>query len=207
VAHALRGNIKLALAAVPIVLWPVLVAAAKVAEPPSSDRYAFIALPPLFLMVGWVVSSIRWNIIRSGVAVILVALAVFTTIRYYGPPSKGFREGPAVDPSIATLIVYLKATGQTHVFANYWIAYVLSLDSNEQIMASATGPVRYPPYAYAAALEPKITFVFAIDQYNDVLLQQWMNLHAGGERTVVGIYAVYRFDRSVNTAALPVYLK
>ena len=48
--------------------------------------------------------------------------------------------------SLAPVIRLLEREGEQYVLANYWIAYRLSFESAERIVATSTGFVRYQPH-------------------------------------------------------------
>ena len=49
-------------------------------------------------------------------------------------------------PDIGPLIRFLETHRATRVLADYWVAYRLSFESRERIIATSTGFVRYQPH-------------------------------------------------------------
>lgn len=58
------------------------------------------------------------------------------------------------------LIGFLEREGATHVLANYWIAYRLSFESGERVIATSTGQVRYAPHDRLVRADPAAAYVF-----------------------------------------------
>ena len=51
-----------------------------------------------------------------------------------------------VPSDVGPVIEVLEREGQTRVLANYWIAYRLTFESDERVIATSTGFVRYQPH-------------------------------------------------------------
>jgi Dolichyl-phosphate-mannose-protein mannosyltransferase len=58
------------------------------------------------------------------------------------------------------LIGFLERQGVRHVLANYWIAYRLSFESRERVIATSTGQVRYEPHDRLVRADRAPTYVF-----------------------------------------------
>jgi hypothetical protein len=88
------------------------------------------------------------------------------------------------------------------VYASYWASYVISVESNERIMASPTGRVRYLGYQKPADDAPLTTYVFYLGMALDQQAGQWLASHGGGRRLVIGDYVVYEFDSKIHPQEL-----
>jgi hypothetical protein len=108
------------------------------------------------------------------------------------------------DANTKALVARLVADNRTHVYAGYWVSYVLSVESNTRITASPTVVVRDLQYQHLADAAPNSTFVFTVDQGLDQQVNQRLQSHGGGRRIVIGRYAVYEFDGPIRPEQLPV---
>ena len=100
-------------------------------------------------------------------AVAVAALAAASVAGLVGYERQRIYEpGASVDvpvpADIGPLVELLEARGVDRVLANYWIAYRLTFESEERVIASPFGFWRYRPYRDAVAAEPRPAHVFAV---------------------------------------------
>src|SRR5262249_30270251 len=101
------------------------------------------------------------------------------------------------DSAAGRIAAYLERQHRTHIWADYWLSYRLTAETNERVTADALRTSRYPPYRRPARAAPRATgVVFSQLRVNRAL--------AGlGARTVqIAGYTVYLFDRRLTAAEL-----
>ena len=196
IGQAVRRQWPLALAGTPVLLWPVLIAASGVDVSDGSYRYAFIVIPVLALLVAYVADRLRLSV------VVPVAAAAVTA---YGgaQTTTNWASAPAYDRHLGAVSTFLISEHRTHVYAGYWVSYVLSVASEERVTASATSTVRDEQYEDLAAAAPQATFVFQADLGLDQQMMAWSHAHHVGRRVAVGGYAVWEFPMPVAAGSIP----
>lgn len=124
----------------------------------SEPRYLFpyyVLLPPL---AGAALSE-AWEKKRTlvlGAAAGLAALFLNVCSLAAAPVNRVLK-GEEVTGSLASLIAGLEHTGIQHLYTTYWVAYRLSFESGERIIATplpGEEMVRYPPYAEQVGKSP-----------------------------------------------------
>ena len=176
-----------------------MLAVSKVVEVEATFRYGLMVIPTLsILAAGRVLHRLQPTVLA-----LVVAVAATVAIVNLSSSSAHFRVVPRRDPNITALGTYLTDAGRTHVFATYWTAYVLTVDTDELVTADPVAVSRYPPYRAAADRSPESTYVFQLGNANDRVLSQWLASHGSGRRVVVGPYAVFLFDHQVPIEQLP----
>jgi hypothetical protein len=68
---------------------------------------------------------------------------------------------------IAPVIRVLEREGQTQVVADYWIAYRLTFESGERIIAASSGFSRYPSFEERVRQSPTPAYVFVDDALSE----------------------------------------
>jgi hypothetical protein len=185
-------------AAVCVLMWPALIVASGVFLNGESYRYAFVLAAPVAVLVAWLVR--RPPPFAVGVVVVVVWLSVASLWR----GTQHFKAVPMEDANTKALVARLVADHRTHVYAGYWVSYLLSVESNTRVTASPTVVVRDVEYQRLADTVPKATYVFTAGQGLDQQVNQWLQTHRGGTRISIGQYAVYEFDGPIRPEHLPV---
>jgi hypothetical protein len=83
--------------------------------------------------------------------------------------------------------------GRTDIWADYWIAYMLSAATQERIIAGDLSPRREESYLIRAKQAPKTTVVLYPGRENEQALSALPGLPAH-TRTLVGPFAVWTFN-------------
>ncbi len=174
----------------PVLAWPVLLAASKVVVSPATFRYGFVVLPALCIMVAAAADRIR-------LSVLLPLAAAATTAIGTAQVTNDFAASPPWDPGLEHVANYLTAHQRTHVYAGYWVSYVLSVASGERITATPTGTTRDVQYARLAAAAPDTTFVVYAGLSLDQQITTFNHSHLAGRRVTVGGYAVWEFPTNM----------
>ena len=207
VAVVLRWPRRLSLPAAVVVgypfVWAVPSSSFYVAEP----RYGIFLAPALAVLVG---AGLAPGVRRSTAPLAVAAVAVMVVASAWGVGGldrwAGVRTGnwDVAAPEIDPLIELLDDRGVERAYADYWIAYRLAFETDEDVIATPLGFVRYPPYARAVdEADPQTWIVYAGAPKDANLGPGLDDLGVEWDRVEVGPYAVYSTDREVRPAELP----
>lgn len=111
-------------------------------------RYALVLWPFLALVIARLLATSA----RSIATMLVVALLSVVGVQSIGVSRPPVHLGVDID--------HLRLAGVDHVWADYWLAYRMTFESDEQIIASPTRNVRYEPYATAVAEDPSPAVAF-----------------------------------------------
>jgi 4-amino-4-deoxy-L-arabinose transferase-like glycosyltransferase len=136
--------------------FPILFAISPFAAYAVQPRYVVAAAPVPALLIAY-------GLVRSppAAAVALIAAAAITigglrALDEVGPQAAS----PTVRTDVRPLIDVLEREGATRVLADYWLAYRISFESGERVIATPTGFVRYEPHDRLVRNSPKPAYVF-----------------------------------------------
>jgi hypothetical protein len=133
-------------------------------------RYATYFLPALSLALALAFTARSWAVLPATAAVVALSMTGMSTL-------SGVSTGPAGPDvplaSMGPLIRSLEQLDVKHAYANYWIAYRLTYESNERVVLTDPASVRYPPYDRAVRADPHAAYVFAagsklVTRFHDV---------------------------------------
>jgi hypothetical protein len=170
-------------------LAPVLIVTSRVAVDPTASRYATYLIPSLAAMITWALSRVQ---LASVAAVLLVSSWTIGTV-WNSTNGLAAVAHPAIGTPISVLAARLERMGRTDVWADYWIAYMLSAATQERIIAGDLSPRREESYLIRAAQAPKTTVVLFPGRENEQTLSALRGLPPH-KRIVVGPYVVWTFD-------------
>ncbi|RFA22640.1 hypothetical protein [Subtercola boreus] len=162
----------------------------------DSVRYTAFLVPYLAVMLGWLVTRVRF---AGWAAMVLAATATITqtiVTEPAGPFEFQTRDRYIVGP-IEDLGDYLESANVSAAYADYWISFSLAAATAERVTAGPipnSAPTRFEPYQLAAAAASKTTFVVILGHENDTMLQAQAALPAHTRTEVANYYAVYTFD-------------
>jgi hypothetical protein len=187
---ALRGrNPALAMLAAAALLVPAIAAASRVAIDPTAARYATYLLPTLAAVIAWALSRMP----LAGVAAVFLVSGWTIGTVWNSTNGLAAVPDPAIGRPIATLAARLERMGRTEVWADYWIAYMLSAATQERIVAGDLSPRREESYLITAAQAPKTTVVLYPNRENEHALRGVDGLPPH-TRILIGPFAVWTFD-------------
>jgi 4-amino-4-deoxy-L-arabinose transferase-like glycosyltransferase len=141
------------------VAFPFLYAASSFTFLTTEPRYLVFLAPVPALLIGRALAA-RPTLAAAGLA---AALAV-TIVGLRGMERQDLftpevhEEGVTVE--IDPLIARLEREGVDRVLANYWLAYRISFESGERVIATSTGHVRYQPHDRVVRSDPTAAYVF-----------------------------------------------
>jgi hypothetical protein len=168
------------------VAFPFLYAASSFTFFVDEPRYLVFLAPVPALLVGA-------GLVRLGLIPAVVALGCAGTLSAVGlvQIEHQGRYSPLRVPSdIQPVLDALEAHHVDHVLANYWIAYRITFESRERIVASPSGFWRYRPYHDAVAADPRPGRVFLTGSRNEREARRSL-VRDGYERLPVDGFVVY----------------
>jgi hypothetical protein len=184
-----RRNPTILMLGVSALLAPVIIVASRVPIDPTAARYATYLIPSLAAILAWGMSRLRV------VGVATVVLVCSWTIGTVWNATNGLEAvpQPAIGEPITALAAHLDRLGRTDVWADYWIAYMLSAATQERIIAGDLSPRREESYLIRAAAAPRTTVILYPGLANEKTLRALPGLPPH-TRTLVGPFAVWTFD-------------
>jgi hypothetical protein len=184
----------------PVGLEPILVVGAAFPFLYAATSFTFFIGEPRYLVfLGPVIALLAgWALARTTVAVTAVALAALAVAsvaglvgyerqRIYQP---GGSTDVAVPADVGPVLAMLEREGVDRVLANYWIAYRLTFESDERVIASPSGFWRYRPYRDAVRADPRPGRVFAVGSRVEPLERARL-ISQGYRRLRAGDFIVY----------------
>lgn len=169
-----------------VLAFPFLYASSTFAYYVAEPRYLVLIGPVLALLGGWMLSRLPFLAAGALVAAI-TALSLGGLMRMERQalyrPIAGDRRVPN---DLTPLLRVLERGGADRVLANYWIAYRISFESRERIVATSTGFVRYEPHDRLVRSTPTRAYVFVRGarvermQRPNLLARGYRRLTAGG---------------------------
>jgi hypothetical protein len=156
---------------------------------PTAARYATYLIPCLAAVIAWAVSRVR---LVGLAAVILVSAWTIGTV-WNATNGLAAVSEPAIGRPITVLAARLEGMGRTDIWADYWIAYMLSAATQERIIAGDLSPRREESYLIRAKQAPRTTVVLYPGRENEQALRALPGLPPH-TRTLVGPFAVWTFN-------------
>ena len=154
-----------ALAALVLAMFPFLHAILPLAGTVAEGRYTLFALPWIALAIAHRCQRMVAVTVVSVVAIILT-IAGLAAMRGQTDPYAPDRHVPR---SLATLRAGLAGHGITHLWANYWVAYRLTFETGEKVIAAPASSDRYAPFADAVGADPRAAHVFMSGSHTDAI--------------------------------------
>ena len=195
----LRRDVPRLVLAGSVLVWPALIAFFHLYSSLETFRYDTYLYPVLFPLV---TSGIKARWLAAVVAALAILICIGVVYRWSGGflPSGTYAHASEVD-AVAHV---LEASGRTRVYADYWVAYPLSAQSAEAVIADPIAPSYYAGYHKIVAATSPTTFVLFAGQSNDLMLEQRLATPGtpAATRHKVGDYVIYSFGVRVDPAAL-----
>ncbi|MDQ5820324.1 MAG: hypothetical protein M3540_02675, partial [Actinomycetota bacterium] len=170
--------------------FPFLYALSTFAFLVAEPRYVVLAGPVIALLLAWMLSRLPLAAVAAAVAA-LVALSVVGLVRMerqgvYRPIADGARMPNDMTP----VIRLLEREGADRVLANYWIAYRISFESRERVVATSTGFVRYAPHDRLVRSSDHPAHVYVAGTLPDIRARDRL-VPQGYRRLTAGGYVAY----------------
>jgi hypothetical protein len=170
--------------------FPLLYAVSSFTFFTEEPRYLVFLGPIVALLLGAALA-------HGGVLVTVAGLAIASVLSLAGLVQlerQGLYKPLAPDlrapNEFAPAIRVLEQNGVDRVLANYWIAYRLTFETRERIIASSSGHWRHQPYRELVRSEPLPGRVFVAGSKTEHALREQL-LSGGYRRVVAGDYIVY----------------
>jgi hypothetical protein len=170
-------------------LAPAVIVASRVPVDPTQARYATYLIPALAAVIGWALSRVR---LVGVAAVVLISSWTIGTV-WNSTNGLDAVPNPAIGGPVTALAARLEGMGRTDIWADYWIAYMLSAATQERIIAGDLSPRREESYLIRAKQAPKTTVVLYPGRENEQALRALPGLPPH-TRTLVGPFAVWTFN-------------
>ncbi len=184
---------------------PLFYAVSPYASLNTEPRYLFLLVPVLALLLVAMVPAGRAALVAAAVA---LAFSVAGIAKLDAQDvAVSFVTGDPVPADLSPLVRLLDREGVQHVLANYWIAWRITYESDERILAveSGTGkhslragrvepvsgdPGRYPPFYRSVIASRDAAYVFSERSSRDLPLRDLLRT-AGYRRVTVGGFVVF----------------
>jgi hypothetical protein len=183
------------------VAYPFLFAVPSTSYYVMDARYGLMLTPVIVVLIAW---AVRRSLAGRAVVMVLASVLAFSTVAFTIDVAK---DNPfSVDltpPRVQMLARTLDAAGAHDVYADYWIAYPLTLATKERIAASPVDAIRSATFAARAASAPRSTYVVFRGRPRDSALRQALVQRSIPFRHVdTGMFSVYFLDQRVTPDAL-----
>jgi hypothetical protein len=142
--------------AVGLVAYPLIHAIMPVAGYTGEGRYLYLFAPLLALLAA---HAARTPLV-IGVLFVLMATASVGQLSTMGQGDSGMASNLPPPVETGELIRTLKTEGIDAVYADYWIAYRLTFESRESIIAMGVPTNRYKPYELHVRRSPRSAWVY-----------------------------------------------
>ncbi|MDQ3982700.1 MAG: glycosyltransferase family 39 protein [Actinomycetota bacterium] len=185
--------------------YPFLLALSPFSWFMAHPRYLYYLAPVVALLLARGLAALRWPALVAGlVAAMTLTTSAFATMHKEGafyPGAEGVRIPQDLDP----LFDYMTANGIEHVYADYWLAYVVGFESAERIIATPyKGAIRNGAADAAVRSVPDPAYLFLEGSRTEPVFRQEIEAmgvaHARHEEHGFVIYALMQ---NVPPEALP----
>ncbi len=157
----------------------------------AEPRYLLLLFPVLCLMVGWGFNQ------SYTVRLFTTALALpISSLGLIGMNAQ-FATAPDLEPNpratrLAAVIQVLGEHDQRYVITDYWMAYPISFETREEIIATSSGHVRYVPHDALVRSKPHPAYVFVTGEENQEAFERdRLALYEGYVPVLRDEYTVY----------------
>jgi 4-amino-4-deoxy-L-arabinose transferase-like glycosyltransferase len=159
----LRGHLspKLKLLCVIVLVYPLVLALSGKGGYEAEPRYLFLLTPVIALLIAAAVK--HWSKEMFALVLCLLVFSSTAGLTIMADHNTTSLTVPNVilPPDISPLLVLLEQHDVDHAYANYWLAYLITFETDERIVATQDdGFLRYLPYAEEVAEDPEAAHVF-----------------------------------------------
>jgi hypothetical protein len=167
---------------------PFLYALSRFAYYVAEPRYLVLLSPVPALFLGRFAARRRAGALAAGGAVVLSVAGLVLMDRDHLTAS--YAGGARVPADMTPLVRLLERECADRVLANYWIAYRISFESDERVIATSTGFVRYVPHDRLVRSSPHPAHVFVAESAADRRARNALE-RTGYRRLTAGGFAAY----------------
>jgi hypothetical protein len=173
-----------------LVAFPFLYASSSFAFFVAEPRYVVLAGPVLALLGGWMLSRVP----VAAAAALLAGIAALSVAGLVRMEHQGLyrqiADGTRMPNDLTPVLRLLEREDADRVLANYWIAYRISFESRERIVATSTGFVRYEPHDRLVRSSDHPARVYVAGSRPDLRARAGLRAQ-GYRRLTAGGFAVY----------------
>lgn len=183
-----------------VVAYPFLFAVPTTSFFVGEPRYLLFLAPVLALVIAHVLSTTRRQVLGIGVAFALSVLGLMSLSSWTERKPHGLDLTPG---SLDRVLEILDQNDVSAAWARYWIAYRVTFDSEEHVIAGSAHSVRFPPYQEYVQDQPLAAMIVYQGSAQDELLgPALMDKKVRFRRLPAGRFAVYLPDGDINPAEL-----
>jgi len=185
-----------------VVAFPFLHALLPLAGTVAEGRYTLFALPLLALALA---RAAERRVAAGALAVVCLAVT-FVGLRDLRGQTTPYFSSRRVPASFTALEAALEAHGTTRVWSGYWVAYRLTFETGQRVIAAPIVDDRYPPFAEAVSFAPRpAAHVYLSGTRDDHAFRAGLVARHIPFRayTVGGDWVVYTPARRIDPTAIP----
>jgi hypothetical protein len=158
----------------------------------GEPRYVLLLVPVAVILLCAHLTTVRRQVIALGIALVL-ATTMLSTIGHAND-SAALKEGHPAD--VTPLIAALHARHIRTLYANYWIAYPITFESGQSILATSTGDMRDTSLEHAVDRSSPSTYVVERNSIAETRLDRDLRrLQVHYERATIGRFVIYTLHR------------
>jgi 4-amino-4-deoxy-L-arabinose transferase-like glycosyltransferase len=187
-AVLLRWRSSLELLLVILLPFPFIYASSPFTGDRIEPRYLVLLAPLLALLVAPLLTNLRVAAVALAAALGLTVVAL-VRLRDSGGIAPGAPDIRA-PVELGPLVRALERHHVTRAWANYWVAYRITFQTDERIIAAPTDGARYPRYNALISASERPAHVFVAGTSEEPA-QRPRLLHAGYKRLRAGDFVVY----------------
>lgn len=196
------GSTMVGWAAIGFLAYPFIYAAIPFVMDDPNLRYTTFVVPFVALVLVRVLDSPRAVIVALALTLVVTGTGLVRLHAISEADGAERRVGNVGD--LAPAIAVLRDQGIDAVFGDYWVAYRISFETEEEIIAtSSSGIPRYPPYSEHVRGSARSAWVVMQGDQLDQLLRALDGLGVGAEVHPAGELAVVVPDRPVDPLEVP----
>jgi hypothetical protein len=139
--------------------FPLIAVASKYSYYVAEPRYLVYLSPVPALLLGWALAR-PWAAALGVAAALSLTVAGLTQMKEDGL-FQPLAEDVRVPADLSPVLDVLDRERETRVLTNYWIAYRLTFEADERVIATSTGFVRYEPYDRLVRIDRSPARVYA----------------------------------------------
>lgn len=170
-------------------LYPLLQSISPFSVLNEEPRYLVLLAPVIALLLGELAArtaATRWLAFAAAAGLSVAGLASMASVHLAVPPVGGKRVPADLEPALRAL----EEAGVDRVLAHYSIAYRITFESDERILATSTSQVRYEPHDRVVRSSPDPAYVLVAGTRDQRVQERWLRLD-GYRRLEAGPWAVY----------------
>jgi Dolichyl-phosphate-mannose-protein mannosyltransferase len=175
--------------------YPFLATFPRLSSFTDEPRYVLLLAPIVVLLLSYVITTTSARAVVAAGAIVLGIAFVASTLAWVDDHPQSEDIGP---PTLGPIERLLDRLDIDHVYADYWIAYRLTFDTDDDVIASPVLAERNNHFAAEVAAQPLTPYVvYGGDPYDRGLAPALREAGIGFRRLQAGEYALYLPDRPV----------